>query len=840
MVVEVTETCGRHDIHRATSVWHVAWGRLLDLGRGESGAALVITLAMFSLMYLACCGVFAVSTAVKERIQLQNAADAAVYSAAVVQADTLSRIATLNRAMAWTYADMTRLQMDYIVRRWLGHTCDHYGEDYNGRGEVESLKDYNKNSIPYKLGLGLVFRTSNGAGPCKMHSGLGGGYYIGSDGNFNTMLKVHLNGRSPLKYRIPKGVSSQKLPSINSVGHDVFAAEVRARIVQADIEYMSSSGSNFSLSDITRLYIELGKDVEYIGKLTQELLQRENVSWQTRRVLADNLVETVSVFRQWDAAGKRASLDMGIPLMMKTQIAMNKITIATMNVLERKLALEMPEKIERCVHDVLDANLSTALSAANNESTVQYLIDQHRVLGNELTLSMGTSVVESLLHNADVGYLKGLRNTSVDENRFLAFADLNTYDKEFKTGINQWFVRGNGVERTNSDYGLQRSYKHWPEGPFAKFHAMHSPLMPSCWNTERLEGVEKSVALFSEWQWWSDTWFCFDIYLVVPPGRITIHVNAPHFDQKFRLKKLFPSRAECPHKKKPGLLGLESGKIATSNWADLFKWLKGAAEDACVKRYRLSPPRFKSHDYTPVLNFGLNFLASLDDLLGTYEPIEKYQDGCTIYPDLLGGIPRASTFKFTGYSRLYADDPDLYTGTYVGMKALPLVMDLNYFGKAGTISVGIRRQNGNVFARIVGMIDGFLRAFDPDWNGAGTATHTYVFASAKAGYKNKGDPLETADYRIDWRPNDQGWNLCQSDWDAVFVPVRMAKAMAAMGHWLLDDENVLENWVSDDGAWRTLDGGRGDVKGWNAISAPSGVRHAGTLDWRGVSHVLYH
>ena len=43
----------------AASVWDVARARFLDLGREEKGAALVITLAMFFLMYLACCGVFA-------------------------------------------------------------------------------------------------------------------------------------------------------------------------------------------------------------------------------------------------------------------------------------------------------------------------------------------------------------------------------------------------------------------------------------------------------------------------------------------------------------------------------------------------------------------------------------------------------------------------------------------------------------------------------------------------------------------------------------------------------------------------------------------------------------
>ena len=103
--------------------------RLLRLGRGDDGAALVVTLAIFFLMYLGCCGVFAVSVGVRERIHLQNAVDAAAYSAAVVQADTLSRIATINRAMSWTYAQMTRRQMDHITYRWLDETVKHWRYD---------------------------------------------------------------------------------------------------------------------------------------------------------------------------------------------------------------------------------------------------------------------------------------------------------------------------------------------------------------------------------------------------------------------------------------------------------------------------------------------------------------------------------------------------------------------------------------------------------------------------------------------------------------------------------------------------------------------------------------
>lgn len=98
--------------------------KLSNLVRGEDGVALVVTLALFMIMYVSCAGVFAIGQFVKEKTILQNAADAAAYSAAIVQADTLSRIAVLNREMAWAYKDMTSRQMDYIVCKWYLDACE--------------------------------------------------------------------------------------------------------------------------------------------------------------------------------------------------------------------------------------------------------------------------------------------------------------------------------------------------------------------------------------------------------------------------------------------------------------------------------------------------------------------------------------------------------------------------------------------------------------------------------------------------------------------------------------------------------------------------------------------
>ena len=96
--------------------------RLKTLCCDESGVALAFSVVVFLFLYLFGMGIYAVGDTVQKRIKLQNAVDAAVYSGAVVQADTLSRIAVINKAMSWTYVMQTRMQMDYIMHKWLGNT----------------------------------------------------------------------------------------------------------------------------------------------------------------------------------------------------------------------------------------------------------------------------------------------------------------------------------------------------------------------------------------------------------------------------------------------------------------------------------------------------------------------------------------------------------------------------------------------------------------------------------------------------------------------------------------------------------------------------------------------
>ncbi len=101
----------------------------LRLYREESGVVLGFGVVVYLTLVVVTMSVYAVGENVRQRIELQNAADAAAYSAAVVQADALSRVAAINRAMSWTYVQMTRRHMDYILHKWLRLVSDVYARD---------------------------------------------------------------------------------------------------------------------------------------------------------------------------------------------------------------------------------------------------------------------------------------------------------------------------------------------------------------------------------------------------------------------------------------------------------------------------------------------------------------------------------------------------------------------------------------------------------------------------------------------------------------------------------------------------------------------------------------
>lgn len=97
---------------------HILNEKCRRLFTGTEGFAMGLTLLVWPVMLIMVSGVFVTGESVLRKMQLQNAVDLASYAGAQAQADTLSRMAVINRMMAWTYIQANKMEMDYNVRNW--------------------------------------------------------------------------------------------------------------------------------------------------------------------------------------------------------------------------------------------------------------------------------------------------------------------------------------------------------------------------------------------------------------------------------------------------------------------------------------------------------------------------------------------------------------------------------------------------------------------------------------------------------------------------------------------------------------------------------------------------
>ena len=197
------------------------------------------------------------------------------------------------------------------------------------------------------------------------------------------------------------------------------------------------------------------------------------------------------------------------------------------------------------------------------------------------------------------------------------------------------------------------------------------------------------------------------------------------------------------------------------------------------------------------------------------------------------------------HAEVYADNGnsrEKYYETEEKYKARPLVLAKDYFGAAGTITVGIARYNENPWYRVLsrtasigeGVLGGIFGAFNPYRD----VKWSWAFASSKAGYKSMGDSIDSRNYMVHWKDDsgDGTWNLCQSDWDAVFVPVRRAASRAEWNgeekesEWTYSESAPLKEWV-------------GSVESAEMPNLPGMHDSSGAiknLNWNRLADLLYH
>lgn len=184
-------------------ILNIAFKRLKALRDDDSGAALFITLGVFLFLYMIVAGIYAIGETIHQRMELQNATDAAAYSAAVVQADCLSRMAVVNRAMAWTYIQMTNRQMDYITSKWLDYTVKQYEKDR------DACKDFYKHT--------LIIDCPNKPQHCDKHKNENGkGWWCGAPKDIIIKDLVCPTGVEPDAVRLNKELMSTSIDTIKS------------------------------------------------------------------------------------------------------------------------------------------------------------------------------------------------------------------------------------------------------------------------------------------------------------------------------------------------------------------------------------------------------------------------------------------------------------------------------------------------------------------------------------------------------------------------------------------------------------------------------------------------
>ncbi len=138
------------------TTWSVFTGRCRELATDNKGAALAVTLAFVMPIYLLVIGIYGIGEVVRNKIELQNAADAAAYSAAAVQADYLSRIATVNKAMAWTYVDLQKRSLDLAMDTFCKYVFLQFQKDFNMVRQRNSPCHMHVPGVHYNCGTDIL------------------------------------------------------------------------------------------------------------------------------------------------------------------------------------------------------------------------------------------------------------------------------------------------------------------------------------------------------------------------------------------------------------------------------------------------------------------------------------------------------------------------------------------------------------------------------------------------------------------------------------------------------------------------------------------------------------
>lgn len=699
------------------------WKRITGIHKDCQGFVVMSTLAIFLFLFILCASIYAVGETIHQRIKIQNACDAAAYSAAVVQADGLSRMAVVNRAMTWSYIQMTNRQMDYITYRWLKLTCKRFQEDKkNANDYAEQVKA----AIDPEIGWWALLEAVATAAldgtlqifgieiPC-----VSGGHNSDNEG------LSWWCGRNPDRKHEIK-LNMHKDFSISNLGSGIVAQKI------LNYETISSLLSSISFIDKDDTPAGwghwLGKLIDYDKKNIYRLnksLERINTQMEiSMKMTAENVLKTMLKDNRYDSKSvlKDYYISIRIPH-AENPYDIEKGNNSFFSPLHNTEADEMlflnmqsADFSSRSLHQ----HFPTLTLPGGN--SLAYGLDQWFIRGcGKYNKLQGSSEKEYAFYSISELTNVSLNGSERNEGALgiqRVYKDSNI--NEGKAGIWNYRVnRGNSItslddmiaHTVNSDDGgiLGALMESALSSLLGNLSQGYMNIAPSCENKvskafsgSMCQEVDDTTALYAEYSWASAKWFCLtrarwlDPFEIIDKGGIYCDLDRKH-----------PWYKSWGSKKKGGF----------GHWG-FPKWFCGDESGWWV-----IPPIFgnscgESHGYMKhTLDFNMSddpsFFTPLRPLwrgkpkfstsgnCADY-PRDKYESCATFIDGTWRISPGSSTpaAYIRGHARIYADDKAIFDNRYIGAVCKPWVLNERFFAGEGTIVVGAAMKHTNPFVQL--------------------------------------------------------------------------------------------------------------------------------------------
>lgn len=746
------------------------------LWREEDGVIIACSLAVFLFLYVLGCGIYTLGTTLCEREALQNAADAAAYSAATIQADALSRMAMVNRALAYTYTQMSCKQMDCITARWLGQVIKRFNEDSDAAEDWTStafLPDMPVNVIKAVRAVIEAFLAN--LGPLRAKR--------------NNYFKDNKGGN-------PK--ESWFCGYANQHG----AVCLNGRQLAPDI-WSGLRGQANMLSDIDAMLTEqIGYDKLLIAQLNVQLqvIHRqmcEAIEAAVPAVLERNLC---AAFGE-DAASRSYYALKSPAAAWNPYAAADSLTEGEVAFSGYYSALYNTEDGERRF---------LAMSDPANPTKQQWKLPEF-FISHDLRKQRDSRDIAALL-SGDQRLAAG--------------------------GLDQWFVRGqrqgNTYLRVDGMPGLQRVY--WDSNTEERLPALNlitrvtranhmvsatikSPgglldvltslfnsllaavdLQPSVANRAgdlypaACREIRPTTALYADYEWFAAKWFCIGLKQKHSWSRYKWRGIVIGFPKYYCGKSGWRDRyfAKEPWDNFNDMIGLDATGMHGYNGedCDVFSVASAIAKQM---RYNFSGKGIAREDYC---SCALGLLTRKPYLGGA---ARIYGDDRAICP------VREEDFTVNEKTGRFT-----FVDVYQGERATPWVLNERFFGPDGTISVAVAIRRRNPWSRLAGVFTRESSSIAAIGNPSGreegpdakAGSYMWTMASARAAFRSSGFETEQASYRYlnatsgsdtlgaNKEPDESGcvcktaggvlaqgrlWNLCTTDWVPTLVPVAMGK-----------------------------------------------------------------